>query len=264
MKAYSEDINEEYVTKMIEANREFLRADLWAEWKLRDMQTPQRRGEPAPPLQKPYASDATLIDLVSADDFTVGGMPLIEAIKQRKSRREYTEAALTLEELSFLLWTMQGVHDIIRDGVATTRTVPSGGARHPFETYLYISRVEGLTQGLYRYLPLSHQLCVVSTRPDLKDSIYVACLQPFVKDAAVVVIWAVIPYRTEWRYSFLAHKVIAQETGHICQNLYLACEAIGAGACALGTYDQEALDSLLGLDGDEEFAIYVAPVGKVV
>jgi nitroreductase len=56
--------------------------------------------------------------------------------------------------------------------------------------------------------------------------------------------------------------MIAQESGHVCQNLYLASEAIGAGTCAI-TYDQAKVDGILGVDGKEEFAIYVAPVGKV-
>lgn len=60
-----------------------------------------------------------------------------------------------------------------------------------------------------------------------------------------------------------AHKVIALDAGHVCQNLYLACEAIDAGTCAIAAYDQEELDELLGLDGEEEFSIYLAPVGKV-
>jgi len=57
--------------------------------------------------------------------------------------------------------------------------------------------------------------------------------------------------------------VIAIDAGHVCQNLYLACEAVGAGTCAVAAYDQEALDRLLRIDGVDEFAIYLAPVGKV-
>jgi nitroreductase len=53
------------------------------------------------------------------------------------------------------------------------------------------------------------------------------------------------------------------DVGHVCQNLYLACEAINAGTCAIGAYDQEAVDELIGVDGEEEFAIYLAPVGKL-
>jgi len=66
----------------------------------------------------------------------------------------------------------------------------------------------------------------------------------------------------EWRYGLAAHKVIAIEAGHVCQNLYLACEAIGAGMCAMAAYDQEKMDEFLGVDGEDEFAIYLASVGR--
>jgi SagB-type dehydrogenase family enzyme len=78
----------------------------------------------------------------------------------------------------------------------------------------------------------------------------------------VTFLWAAIPYRMEWRYGPAAHRVIALDAGHVCQNLYLACQAISAGACAVAAYDQEALDHLLRLDGDNEFVIYLAPVGR--
>lgn len=262
-------IDDDFVEKAIARNRDFLRADLWAEWKIRDMKTPERRGAPPPPLQKPVPRGAERIDLVPPSDFSVGRASLIELIQNRRSRREYTAEPLTLEAFSFLLWATQGVHGVIRDGKATARTVPSGGARHPFESYLVVNRVEGLARGIYRYLPLDHQLLpnAVAGRDGvdgaLLEDVHRACLQPFVQEAAVIFIWAVIPYRSEWRYSFLSHKIIAQETGHLGQNLYLASGAIGAGACALGTYDQEAIDALLGLDGEEEFVIYIAAVGNV-
>jgi SagB-type dehydrogenase family enzyme len=67
----------------------------------------------------------------------------------------------------------------------------------------------------------------------------------------------------EWRYDIAAHKVIAIDAGHVCQNLYLACEAINAGTCAVAAYNQSLIDRLLKIDGDDEFTIYMAPVGKV-
>ena len=66
----------------------------------------------------------------------------------------------------------------------------------------------------------------------------------------------------EWRYGEACYKVIALDAGHICQNLYLACEAIEAGTCAIAAYDQEKADALVGADGEEEFVIYMAPIGK--
>src|SRR5512141_1156900 len=90
-----------------------------------------------------------------------------------------------------------------------------------------------------------------------------ACFgQRFVGKGAVTFFWSVIPYRMEWRYAPAAHRVLPMDVGHVCQNLYLSAEAIGAGVCAVAAYDQEALDALLNLDGEEEFVIYLAPVGK--
>lgn len=66
----------------------------------------------------------------------------------------------------------------------------------------------------------------------------------------------------EWRYSLAAHKVILLDAGHVCQNFYLACEAIEAGTCAVAAYDQELMDRLTRLDGKDEFVIYMAAVGK--
>ncbi|NOX45153.1 MAG: SagB/ThcOx family dehydrogenase [Caldiserica bacterium] len=190
-------------------------------------------------------------------------MSLREVIARRRSRRRFSPDPLTLEELSFLLWATQGVHGVIREGAATRRTVPSAGARHPFETYLSIHRVEGLVPGLYRYLPLDHKLALLREDPGLPGKIAGAALgQRFVGEAAVVFVWAAVPYRTEWRYGVRSHKVIAIDVGHICQNLYLACEALGLGTCAVAAYSQGDMDGLLGVDGEEEFTVYLAPVGR--
>jgi nitroreductase len=67
----------------------------------------------------------------------------------------------------------------------------------------------------------------------------------------------------EWRYDIAAHKVIALDAGHVCQNLYLACEAIGAGTCGIAAYHQELMDALIRVDGHDEFTVYLAAVGKV-
>jgi SagB-type dehydrogenase family enzyme len=240
----------------IETHRQFLKPKEWAEWDTLDRD--EAKGVPPPPLQKPYPPDATLVDLVAPDDLTVGTMPLIETIRARKSHRRFTPEPLTLEELSFLLWATQGVHEIWLNAKATRRTVPSGGSRHPFETTLLVYRVTGLEPGLYRYLAMEHRLYRLHPASELHVPDYLSRRSP-----AVYFIWTAVPYRTEWRYSVLAGKLIAQDSGHVCQNLYLACTAIGAGACAIGAYDQEALDAILGLDGYDELAVYIATTGKV-
>ena len=162
------------------------------------------------------------------------------------------------------MWSTQGVKSIDKNRVWTKRVVPSGGARHPLETYLIINRVKGIEQGVCRYLPIEHKLLLVTKHyHQLSERISTACYgQTFVGDSAVVFVWTTIPYRSEWRYSAIAYKDILIEAGHVCQNLYLACEAIRAGTCAIAAYDQEVMDTLIGVDGENEFTIYMAPVGK--
>jgi SagB-type dehydrogenase family enzyme len=124
-------------------------------------------------------------------------------------------------------------------------------------------RVTGLAPGVHRYLPLEHQLVTVAELPHIGNAVSRAALgQAFVGSAAVTFVWTAVPYRMEWRYGLAAHKVIAIDAGHVCQNLYLACAAVGAGTCAVAAYHQEGMDKLLGVDGKDEFTIYLAPVGK--
>lgn len=227
-------------------------------------QVDQHRGVPPPPIEKPFPADAKRVDLVAPGKWKqIGGVDLAAAIHNRESRRSFTREPVTLEELSFLLWVTQGIRQRLDAGTAL-RTVPSAGARHALETYLAVFNVTGLEAAFYRYLPLEHQLLFEFRDENAPQKIVQASLgQSFTAKAAVTFIWTAVPYRMEWRYGLAAHKVIAVDAGHVCQNLYLACEAIGAGTCAVGAYHQELMDQLLRVDGQDEFTIYLAPVGKV-
>ncbi len=226
--------------------------------------TDQSRGIMPPPAEKPCNPEVNKINLIKPGDWKLIHEVSIEAaIAQRKSTRSYTEDALKFEELSFLLWATQGLRGK-RSAIRNFRTVPSAGCRHALETYVAVFRVEGLPKAIYRYLPMSHQLIEFIKHEHLEDLISRAALgQSFAGKSAVTFIWTTIPARMEWRYGMASYKVIAIDAGHVCQNLYLACEAIGAGTCAIAAYDQEFADSVLGVDGNEEFTIYMAPVGKV-
>ncbi len=227
-------------------------------------QTDQHQGVAPPPVEKPYPPDAKQLDLPPVGHWQgIERVDLATAIGNRQSRRNFRPEPLTRDELSWLLWATQGVRE--RDDAGTVlRTVPSAGNRHALETYLAVQRVTGLEPGLYRYLPLEHQLLHLFHVDQMPRKLTEATLgQAFVGRAATVFIWTAIPYRMEWRYDLAAHKVIALDAGHVCQNLYLACEAIGAGTCAVAAYHQQLMDQLLQADGADEFVVYLAPVGKV-
>jgi SagB-type dehydrogenase family enzyme len=230
----------------------------------------QVAGLPQPPLEKPISSDR-IIPLSMDFAYVVKNDSFLHLLNTRISRRKYTSSALSLDELTFLLWATQGVKSIAGgQNRVTRRTVPSAGARHPFETYLLVLHVDGLATGLYHYLALEHQLEYLGPVENPSERITEACCgQTFQGTAAVNFIWTATPYRTEWRYTTKAQKYALLDAGHVCQNLYLACEAIGCGTCAVGAYDQLLMDRLLGLDScassedQNEFVVYAAPVGKL-
>lgn len=248
--------------RRFEQNRAFLKDSV--RQKIDFTQTAQIRRLPPPAMQKPYAEDSICIDLPAGVEALteVCAMPLNTAILQRQSTRDYSEESLSLLELSALLYAAQGVREVVGANTAL-RTVPSAGARHAFETYIVVNRVEGLSCGLYRYLPFENKLLQLKIDAQIHKTAASACLgQMFVAKSAVTFFWTVTPERMEWRYDLAAHKVLAIDAGHVCQNLYLAATAINAGVCAIAAYDQEACDHMLGVDGDDEYTVYLAPVGK--
>lgn len=227
--------------------------------------TDEQQGVPPPEIVRPVPQDAVRHDLVDPEEFPSLGLSLIDAIAQRRSHRDFTADSLTLEEVSILLWhTQGGTGHAANTNERPLRATPSGGARYPLETYLFANRVEDLETGLYRLDPLGFQLVEVKQDPDLPRQLQAACFgAQFISDAAVVVAFAAVPYRTEWRYGYIAHRLIAYEAGHAAQNLYLTAGAIGGGACAVAAYHQPTLDRLLQVDGENEFSLYLVAIGKI-
>ncbi|MCK5682721.1 SagB/ThcOx family dehydrogenase [bacterium] len=227
-------------------------------------QTDQCRGIKEPPIQKEYSFEQKIIKLPEKEEWnSVKDTSIRSAIQSRQSHRNYKDKPLKLDELAFLLWSTQGIRKKTDSG-RVLRTVPSAGNRHSFETYLLIFNVSGLEQGIYRYLPLENSIVLEDNAENLSNCITNSSLgQSFLAKSAVVFVWTVIPYRMEWRYDIAAHRVIAMDVGHVCQNLYLACEAIDSGTCGVAAFDQDSMDNLVSVDGSDEFVIYMAPVGKV-
>jgi len=230
-----------------------------------ELQSDQRKGVAGPPLQKPVDSGALeTLALPAPTRDVVAIHDLFAVIGQRQSRRSYTSDPLSQDELSFLLWATQGVHVANTEKNTSRRTVPSAGSRHPYETYLHIARVDGVEPALYRYLPLTHELLLLDRRPSLREELYVLTdREEWAADAPVFFFWSCVPYRGEWRYYTMAHKSMLLDAGHIGQSLYLAAEAMGCGACTLGGYWQEGADRFCGVDGEDEYVVYLAAVGRV-
>lgn len=216
-------------------------------------QSDRENGVPAPPDAKTSPEGARCIALPPPGSRTVDFKNLLES---RRSVREFSNDPLPLADLAYLLWAAQGVVD------TNFRTAPSAGGRYPLETYIGAANVAGLEPGIYHYDPPTHSLTVVEENPKSPEKLLAACYgERTVAGAAALLVWTATPYRTEWKYAFTAHRMIAMEVGHACQNALLAATALGLGACPLLSYHQSAIDQWLGVDGREEFVIYLAAVG---
>ncbi len=187
------------------------------------------------------------------------GADMGAVIAARRSRREYLPGPLSLEDLSALLYAAQGV-TAPRLGF---RAAPSAGAQYPIETYVVVHDVAGLESGLYHYAVADHALEQVR-KGDLRASLVVAGVgQEMLGTAQVCFILTGVFQRARWRYRERAYRYILLEAGHIGQNIYLAATGLGLGACAVGAFLDDRVNGLLGVDGEEEAAIYLLTVGRV-
>lgn len=228
----------------------------------RNLEPPaQKRGVAQPPLVLPADPSLPQIALPARSALAAAPVDLLALIDDRRSMRDYAPDPLTMPELSYLLWCTQGV--LQAKDRFTLRTVPSAGARHAFETYLLINRVESLEPGLYRYFALEHALQPLPDTAESAPAVAQACLgQSMLESCAVAFIWTAVTARMTWRYGQRGYRYLHLDAGHVCQNLYLAAESIHCGACAIAAFDDEAVNTLLCLDGEEQFAIYLATVGR--
>jgi SagB-type dehydrogenase family enzyme len=224
--------------------------------------SPQEDGLPQPPLQLEIDPNAKLMELPKPSETDFPSFDLRRAIEQRTSVRQYSQQPLSIEELSLLLWLTQGVKEVTKRPV-TLRTVPSAGARHAFETYILVNRVSGLAPGVYRFAAIQHALLEVNLSAGIAEKLEAAChKQKMVTRSAATFFWAAVTERMTWRYMERGFRKLHLDAGHICQNLYLAGEAIGCGTCAIHAYDDDDLNRLFGFDGKMMFVAYLATLGK--
>lgn len=190
----------------------------------------------------------------------VGTMSVDQALRARRSVRQFTADPLSLEDLSYLLWACTGIRD--PGAEHPFRTAPSAGALYPIETYVVCNNVAGAETGLYHYGILQHSLETVR-KGDVASPIAAGALdQDMCALAPAVLVWTAVFERSRWKYGQRAYRYVHLDAGHIAQNLALAAVARGLGSCQIAaTYDDE-VNMLLGVDGEEESVVYLSVVGR--
>jgi len=190
------------------------------------------------------------------DPVTSGEAPLETLLQQRRSVREYQEAALELSAIGQLLWAAQGITD--PQGL---RTAPSAGALYPLELYVVAGNVDGLAPGVYHYHPGRHRL--QQTRPDdLRHLLARAAHgQSWVRTAAAVVVVTAVYDRTTRKYGDRGIRYVHMEVGHAAQNLFLQAEALGLAAVVVGAFEDDVVATTLGLPTDAQ-PLMLIPIAR--
>lgn len=170
-----------------------------------------------------------------------GGLPLMQALARRQSRRVFSPAPLDEALLADLLWAAAGVNRADLGG----RTAPS--AMNAQEVVLYVA----MPHGLYRYEPSAHEL----RRVVASDVRGVTGYQDFVDEAALDLIYVadhsrmrLVPAAQRSAYAYAA-------AGAMAQNVYLACASAGLATVVRAWFDREALTRAMNLASDEQLLL---------
>jgi len=201
---------------------------------------------------------------VTADEISLpapaktGTLSVEAAMAQRRSVRELTESAVTLNQLSQLLWAAQG----ITDEKGLKRTAPSAGAKYPIEIFIVAGNVDGLASGIYRYRPQTHSLALVKkgdARAALCDE---AVSQEWVRTAPLDLIITAVFERTRVKYGDRAERYVHIEVGAVAENVYLQAESLGLATTFVGAFTDEGVKKVLGLGDEAPLGIMPIGVGK--
>lgn len=210
-----------------------------------------------PPLIKKVKGKE--ISLIKPDPNLIN-KPLSKVLIYRRSIRHFKKEALSLLELSTLMFYSFGVKGS-KYGYPI-RMFPSAGALQPIEPYLIIENVEEIEQGIYHYNAYNHSLTLIK-KGSYQQKIYeYSLMQEHVKDAPMNIVLTLVYNRTASKYGFRSYRYALLDVGHVGMNIYLVSTAMKLGTCAVGAFEDDKIIELLDLKDKYEFPIMIYPVGK--
>ena len=234
-----------------ESKEEFINSD--------GVTTSSQAGDIIPPTPQPHVFTSTIALPRPA---ITGGMPLQQVIAERRSRREFSTKPLSMQKLSQLLWSAQG----ITDPAGKKRAAPSAYEVYPITIYAVVRNVPGLNPGLYEYLPASHSLGGINVFVDESvdpPGVVLANLegmQDVVKNSPIVFVMSASYGKG---YDLMKEGAVNSailEVGHIAQNLYLQAESLKLATVVVAGFDSNSVVKSLNLRPDE--VLYLMPVGE--
>lgn len=180
---------------------------------------------------------------------------LAKAISSRRTRRQYSNLPLTTNELSQLLWSMQG-----KTADWGGRTVPTIKSIYPLNFYVYVKNIEGLDKGLYYYNSQDHQLSQIpSFDSQLVDRLFVS-IPSFTEASGIIILTGEVNKFSNQEEKSIAKELIYFEAGHSVQNAYLTAESQGLGVNQLTMFEMDVPGALLLPESEQ--LITMVTVGK--
>ena len=205
--------------------------------------------------------DAEVVVPLGEPDFPTDTPSFWEILRTRRSKRNFTETPMTLNELNLVLWSSMGVTADL--GNYQLRTAPSSGALFPIETYLCVHNVEGLKPGIYHLNVKDWSLESVKIGDFRTQAHRVLLDQAMTLKSAVNVIWTAVLERCEAKYHERAYRYIWWDSAAVGENFLLAANGLGLGACMMGAWFDDLAHELLNIDGDTHFSALTAAIGHV-
>lgn len=170
-----------------------------------------------------------------------GGMPLMQALAERKTIRDYKPGELDAATLSEILYAANGVNR--PDG---KRTIPTAMNKQDLEVYV------ALPGAAYHYDAKANKLVRIDAGDFRADLIM---NKNMAKNSAAILVYA--SDSTKFPNDI---KYPAIHVGEASQDVYLYCASKGLGTVSLGMYDEKGVRKVFKLD-DKMTVILAQAIG---
>jgi SagB-type dehydrogenase family enzyme len=201
--------------------------------------------------------DAPHIPLPAGDRLNI---TVQAAIRQRRTATGFANAPLTLDEVATLLRVAAG---ITQDGRLPLRAAPSAGGLQSVDTYALALNVSRLGSGVYHYVPTRHQVGFIRALRGVED------IWPGLppgwhgETPALAIVLVARVGRVQAKYGERGYRFALLESGHIAQNVLLGAVGLRLAATAVGGFFDDAMNSLIGVNGTDETVLYAILLGRL-
>ncbi|MGA2498252.1 MAG: SagB/ThcOx family dehydrogenase [Tepidisphaeraceae bacterium] len=196
------------------------------------------------------------------------GLSLQEALRVRRTRRQFSGDPTTLAEIAGLLRGACGITGEISGSLpagasAKLRAWPSAGGLYPIELYLLPLKCKELSASVYHHGVTEDSLVELGAMPAQVDIEKMVFAEGLWRDASLLIVLTGVFERTAAKYADRGYRFVHQEAGHIMQNLLLMAEELQMNAVALGGFFEDELARVLGLESGRESPIYAVILGRM-